>query len=206
MNGEFERQIETVRERLRILPPKSVAIFSAACAERLAGFYEQFTAQNGWDCYPAVRLMLDLCWDVLLGDEGRLEDLKARSADLLRFVPHADDFTGILCMGAQDFAACVETTVKWISNAPTARHGAGYYAVEALSAAAVHRRGLAGGSNHLQAESFIMSDPAVIKEFGAQEADLRILERSGRVMEQDVVLIRNTATANRHRVSGIYGS
>jgi hypothetical protein len=201
MFTEFEQQIRNLQDRLRALPARSVAVFSAACAERLAVFYEQFTSENSWDCYPAVRKILDLCWEVLLGHDSLRDELKACSAQLLRYVPHGDDFTGILCTGAQDFAACIESAIKWIFLAPNARYGVVYYPLEILYAtAALNRPGkpsVDDPDTHIN-DSYIMNDPAIAREFAAQANDLAILEMNPSLTEHDVGVIRNAAVANRH--------
>lgn len=175
MNAELEQQISSVQDRLRALPARSVAAFSAACAERLVWVYEQFTVENHWDCYPTMRRMLDLCWEVLMGRESPRDELRACLAQLLCYVPHGDDFDGVLCTGAQDFAACLESAIKWILLAPDARYGAVCYAFEALHAAA-----------------------AIAKELAAQANDLAMLEKHPRITELEVATIRNAAVENRH--------
>lgn len=203
MTTDLEQRIQNLQDRLRALPAGSVAVFSAACAERLVVFYEQFTIQNSWDCYPTVRGILDLCWQVLIGrDEGK-DEIKAFSAQLLSYVPHGDDFSGILCTGAQDFAACLESTIKWILLTPNARYGVVFYPFEVLQAATVIGglgKSSADDPNSRSNGSFIMDDPAIAKEFAAQASILAILENKSQITHHDIESIRKSAVQNRHTV------
>ena len=202
MIPEIEEHIKEIQDRLRRLPALSVALFSAACAERLWGAYEQFTTQNGWDCYPKVRRILDLCWETLAGQNQFTGELKTFLPELLEYVPHADDFTGLLSMGAQDFAGCLESTIKWLLNAPNARYGAPHCSLECLYQSVV--RGLLddpwvdGADSRIAAD--IIGDPAITKEFSAQESTLKILEENVEATRQVVDSIRASAVANRHRL------
>jgi len=201
MTTEFEQHIQKLQDRLRALPASSVAVFSAACAERLVLFYEQFTVKNGWDCYPTVRRNLDLCWEVLTGRDDVRDELKAFSAQLLRYVPHGDDFSGILCTGAQDFAACLESAMKWIFLTPNARYGAVYYPLEVLHAATMLRRlgkSSVDDPDSRSNESYVMDDPAIVKEFAAQASVLAALEKKSQITQQDIESIRTSALQNRH--------
>src|ERR1700722_4108633 len=199
MITEIEEHIKEIQDRLRPLPAWSVALFSAACAERLSGVYEQFTAQNGWDCYPKIRRILDSCWEVLAGQNQFTGELKAFLPELPQYVPHGDDFTSLLGVGAQDFAACLESAIKWILNAPNARYGAHLYSLECLYDSVV--RGLLDvpsvDNPNSRIEAYVTGDPAIAKEFSAQEAILRILEENVEITRQVVDSIRNSAVENR---------
>lgn len=203
MIAEIEQHITEIQDRLRSLPASSVALFSAACAERLADVYKQFTAENGWDCYPKIRRILDLCWEVLAGHNQSIVELRASAPELLHYVPHADNFTSLLSIGAQDFAACLESAIKWILNAANGKYGAPYYSLEYLYDSALD--GLLDApsvddpNNHT--EVHVARHPAIAKEFTTQESILSILETKMEIAREDVESIRQSAVENRHRLS-----
>src|SRR5438067_2500366 len=114
----LELEIDELTRRLEKLEPQGIAAFSASSAERLSPFYDNFNRATGWGNFKFVRRLLDDLWDYLSDQTQGPSELMKGAAELEKLVPHSDDFQHICCIGAQDFAICLDSGIHWATKKP----------------------------------------------------------------------------------------
>jgi uncharacterized protein YjaG (DUF416 family) len=170
MTNQWDQTLEALKSRLARLDRRRVAIFFAACGERLFPLYESF-AEEACGSSRFLRDTLDGVWRYLDGggpvsDPGRLVE------ELELVAPHADDFEGLGAAFAQDAVICVDIALRALSGEEYQTGGVEYAIEPVRVAACLEETGFSALGTSRDAERL----EAIVLRNDKLQAELRFLD------------------------------
>lgn len=175
---ELGLRMEEIESSLRRLPPKAAGIFSCCVSERLSEIYSVFVAKEKWGNPRLVRETLDLAWAFLKGTEIR-DRLNATLSNIESGTPHAEKFSSVEGVCAQNLCIAVDITVRLCLEEPGTQPLASEYGFEALKAAICNKEigfiDLGSGPDAQQFELRLINHPMIARELELQLSDLNAL-------------------------------
>ena len=182
--------------RLKQLPPKHSALFSACVAERFSEFCYPFVRKHDHADPLLVRQTIDAIWQYL-EQNCSLRTLRNHHARLELGMPAAEDLDSVESVLAQNLCIVVDSAVRCCLREHDGKFVAGQFAIELLRVVVTYgETGLidfGSGAGSKEFEEILADHPLIATEIELQCADLALLEKVSFVSSELVTKLRNSA-------------
>jgi uncharacterized protein YjaG (DUF416 family) len=196
-----------ISAKLKRLPSRHVALFSACVAERLSGFYDPFLQRHGIEDRRVIRDALDAIWQFLTDDRST-HDLRKHLAEIERATPASEDYDSIESVLAQHLCIVVDSAIRSCLRERDGGLVAGEFGIELLRVAVLHVRtgfvDLGSGPRAKELEATLITHPLIATEVMRQHSDLRLLEATSFISSELLAKLKSTAEGGRVDVSQVF--
>lgn len=200
MTYPLDAEIIAIQSALEDLSPKHVAIFSAACSERLLPIYEAFVTEERWGDFASLQNSLELVWRSFVESAIQPAQLERQVVIIQQLTPDLNAFDSVVSALAVDVCICIDSALRSLAT-ESAVVNASEYALNAIrKAECVKATGcldLGDTVEAMQFENDAMSITSVQHELEAQKTDLRRLERCNKLTGEAVGDFLADARANK---------
>ena len=195
---------DEIISRLRQLPPKHSALFSACVAERFSECYFPFLQETDHAEPTKVRQAIDAIWRYLQ-ENSSLCELRNHLVRLEFSSPAAEYLDSLKSVLAQNVCIVVDSAVRSCLRERDGEFVAGQFAIELLRVVVTYgETGLiefGGGQGFKEFEKMLADHPLIVKEIELQCADLASLEATKFVSSELVKRLKNSAVRQHVDVS-----
>lgn len=200
MTYPLDSEITSIQGALKHLSPKHVAIFSAACSERLLPIYEAFVAEDRWGDSASLQKSLELVWRSLVDRAVLPEQLERQVEIVQQLTPDLDTFDSVVSALAVDVCICVDAALRSLAT-ECAVVSAVEYGLNAIrKAECVKATGcldLGDTAEAAQFENEAVKNTSIRNELEAQKVDLQKLQRCDKLTSDAVGGFLANARANK---------